>query len=323
LNKPKPGISVVIPVKNESKRLADCLNGILRQTVEVDEIIVIDSGSDDGTQAIATSFPKVKLIEIQPSEFNHGDTRNLGVRHASGKYVLFTVGDAWAVDEFWTERLMAGFVDESVAGVCGSQVVAHLKDTNPVEWFRPQTEPKLKLFSCKDADEFDAKTPDEKRKACSWDDVNAIYRKSALQEVPFQRTVYGEDVFWAIETMRLGKTLAYQPGARVYHFHLDNYATTLKRTISVCYLRNKVFGSEPGSVNVWTGLAKCFYRLMKEKNLTVREKIYWIKYNANLIRAVNTGLRKVDDAIAAGPAEVDALHQVYCGSPPIPLKAFN
>lgn len=319
-NRPRPGISVVIPVRNESRRLADCLNGILAQTVEVDEIIVIDSGSDDGTQEIATGFSKVKLVEIEPREFNHGETRNLGVSHASGEYVLFTVGDAWAVDEFWIERLMAGFVDDNVAGVCGSQVVAHLEDTNPVEWFRPQSEPSLKLFHFGSAEAFDAATPEEKREACSWDDVTAMYRMSALREVPFRKTVYGEDVFWAIDVLRSGRALAYQPGARVYHFHLNNYETTLKRTVSVGYLRYKVFGLKPAETPVFSASLRVALNLLKHGNLNVSRKLYWFRYNYSAIKAISKAIDMLNSSIESGSEALENLHHAYCGNPPLPLK---
>jgi glycosyltransferase involved in cell wall biosynthesis len=47
-------ISVVIPVRNEAEKIATCIDGILSQTVAVSEIIVVDSGSTDGTLEILT-----------------------------------------------------------------------------------------------------------------------------------------------------------------------------------------------------------------------------------------------------------------------------
>ena len=53
-----PTVSVIIPVRNEAKRIRQCIEGILKQTVPVQEIIVIDSGSTDGTLEILAEFPK-------------------------------------------------------------------------------------------------------------------------------------------------------------------------------------------------------------------------------------------------------------------------
>src|SRR5688572_2468272 len=107
--KTHPEISVVIPVKNEGAKIRACIEGILSQSIPVKEIIVIDSGSTDGTVEILREYEKVKLLEISSSTFNHGETRNLGVRHASGEFVVLTVGDARAYDQYWIQHLLEGF----------------------------------------------------------------------------------------------------------------------------------------------------------------------------------------------------------------------
>ncbi|MGY8942395.1 MAG: glycosyltransferase family 2 protein, partial [Flavobacteriales bacterium] len=92
---PNPKISVIIPVRNEALRIRQCIEGIRKQTVSVHEVIVIDSGSTDGTREILSEYPDVTVIEIDGSTFNHGLTRNLGVEASSGDFCLLTVGDAY------------------------------------------------------------------------------------------------------------------------------------------------------------------------------------------------------------------------------------
>jgi glycosyltransferase involved in cell wall biosynthesis len=315
-----PSISVIIPVKNESQKIAACLDGILKQTIPAEEIIVIDSGSTDGTQEIATAFPKVRLVEIKSEKFNHGGTRNLGVNNAKGDYLLFTVGDARPVTDKWIQELLDGFVDETVAGVCGSQVVAQDKETNPVEWFRPQSQPTIATHRFANSDEFEAASPEEKLAACSWDDVSAMYKRDVMQTIPFRETIYGEDVFWAMDALKEGHTLAYNPAARVYHFHLDNYETTLKRTIAVSYLRYNALGVIPTCINAPKAILRSLYRLFKEEQLSWDERWYWLRYNVNLVRALHSGLKQFRKALKNGTVGLDKLHEKYCGTPPIPLK---
>lgn len=63
-------ISVLVPVLDERARLAPCLDGLLAQGPEVAEILVIDGGSTDGTQALVTSYttrdPRLRLIDASP-----------------------------------------------------------------------------------------------------------------------------------------------------------------------------------------------------------------------------------------------------------------
>ena len=315
-------ITVVIPVKNEAKHIGVCLEGILSQTVPVIEIIVIDSGSSDGTQEIASSYSKVKLIDIAPEQFNHGDTRNLGVKLAKGEYVLFTVGDARPVDENWIKNMRDGFINESVVGVCGQQVVAHEKNTNPVEWFKPVSRNyKMISYQYDTPNEFEKAPAEEKRAACGWDDVSAMYRRDILQRIPFKKIVYGEDVYWSIDALKSGFTLTYNPAAQVYHFHKEDYRTTLKRTIAVCYLRYIALGVVPEKTRSKKIFLVSVYRIFKERRLSLRESLFWVKYNFDLNRGISSGLKYFEQArMKSGDEGLDILHRKYCGTPPIPVK---
>ena len=162
-----PAISVVIPVKNEAKKIRACIEGILSQTVPVIEVVVVDSGSTDGTLEVLKEYEIVKVLQIPPDEFNHGQTRNLGVSHTNGEFVLLTVGDARAYNEFWIEELLKGFADEEVAGVCGQQVVPHDTDKNPVEWFMQYSKPAIKKYKFT-KEEFDNLSALDKRRVCGY-----------------------------------------------------------------------------------------------------------------------------------------------------------
>jgi dolichol-phosphate mannosyltransferase len=63
-------VCVIVPVLNERDRLAPCLEGLLQQGSEVAEILVVDGGSQDGTQQIVQSFAerdtRVRLLESGP-----------------------------------------------------------------------------------------------------------------------------------------------------------------------------------------------------------------------------------------------------------------
>jgi dolichol-phosphate mannosyltransferase len=63
-------VSVVVPTLNEAERLRPCLEGLTRQSYEVREILVVDSRSTDGTQAIVNRYqaqdPRLRLLEDDP-----------------------------------------------------------------------------------------------------------------------------------------------------------------------------------------------------------------------------------------------------------------
>ena len=77
-----PVVSVVVPVKNGARYLAELLDAISRQRIDAAvEVLVVDSGSSDGSLDIARAAG-ARVIEIEPSEFGHGSTRNLAAGEA-------------------------------------------------------------------------------------------------------------------------------------------------------------------------------------------------------------------------------------------------
>jgi rhamnosyltransferase len=320
LHLPLADVSVVIPALNAAAGLAASLEGILRQTVPVREIIVIDSGSTDGTQDIARRFNKVRLIEIAPTEFNHGDTRNLGWREAKGDFVLFTVGDARPVDEIWIAALLAGFTSPDVAAVSGQQVVPHDAKANPIDWHRPISQPRIRVVRFDKPDGFEAASPAARAESCALDDVTAMYRRSALEEIGFRRVVFGEDVLFAYDAYRAGKAIAFNPAARVFHYHVETYQSSLKRTVAVALLRYRLFSHHSAKPGYYGLLVRYAWRLARESGLTWQERLRWLRYNERSLSAVNRGIALVDDAIRAGDRALESVHDQYCGTPPIPLK---
>jgi glycosyltransferase involved in cell wall biosynthesis len=91
-------ISIIIPVFNTEKYLAEAIESVLSQTLKPTEIIVVDDGSTDKSVEIARRFePLVRII----SQANKGvgAARNVGIQETSGDFLAFL--DA---DDFWTEN---------------------------------------------------------------------------------------------------------------------------------------------------------------------------------------------------------------------------
>lgn len=90
-----PYFSVIIPVYNSKKYLPDAVHSILDQPVQDFEIIIIDDGSNDGTEAVcdelAAQYPCISVIH----QTNQGvsSARNMGIRKAQGMYIMFLDAD--------------------------------------------------------------------------------------------------------------------------------------------------------------------------------------------------------------------------------------
>lgn len=90
---PEPLVSIIIPVYNAEKYLAETITSALAQTWPNIEVIVIDDGSVDNSLAIAKKF-KADNVRIFSQE-NKGASaaRNLGLKEAKGKYIQFLDAD--------------------------------------------------------------------------------------------------------------------------------------------------------------------------------------------------------------------------------------
>jgi len=112
-----PKFSVIIPVYNEEKRLAGCLESIrdLDYPAGGWEIIVVDNGSTDNTRDVAESYGATVLVDHTK---NVSGLRNLGVSHAGGEILAFIDADCVA-DRSWLKNAST-YVDNADVAAWGS-----------------------------------------------------------------------------------------------------------------------------------------------------------------------------------------------------------
>ena len=95
-------ISVVVPVYNVEKYIIECVNSIIKQTYSNIEILLIDDGSTDSSGIICDNF-KIKDERIKvfhKANEGLGYTRNFGIEHANGKYIVFIDSDDFISENF-------------------------------------------------------------------------------------------------------------------------------------------------------------------------------------------------------------------------------
>lgn len=92
-------ISVIIPVYNGERYLAEAITSVLRQSLLPTEIIVVDDGSTDGSAAVAAGFGGRVRVNTQPNA-GPAAARNLGVQMAHGDLLAFLdADDLWLPDK--------------------------------------------------------------------------------------------------------------------------------------------------------------------------------------------------------------------------------
>lgn len=90
-----PKVSVIIPVFNTKKYLKKCVESVINQTYENIEIILVDDGSQDGSDKMCDVFAdeNKNVCVFHKSNGGLSSARNLGIECATGEYILFLDSD--------------------------------------------------------------------------------------------------------------------------------------------------------------------------------------------------------------------------------------
>ena len=88
-----PLVSVIIPLYNSEKYIAETIQNVLNQTYQNIEVIVIDDGSTDKSLTIAASFAGEKVKVFSQTNKGASAARNYGLREAKGDFIQFLDAD--------------------------------------------------------------------------------------------------------------------------------------------------------------------------------------------------------------------------------------
>ena len=101
-----PKISIIIPVYNCEKYLNQCINSICSQTLEDIEIILINDALTDNSLEILKFYEKqdkrIKVINLKDN-YGPGKVRNIGLKHANGKYIGFVDSDDYILPDMYSD----------------------------------------------------------------------------------------------------------------------------------------------------------------------------------------------------------------------------
>jgi rhamnosyltransferase len=279
-------ISVVIPVKDGGSDLVRCLEAIAGQEVgEEVEVVVVDSGSRDGSVEAARRLG-ARVHEIDPSEFGHGRTRNLGASLARGETLVFTSQDAYAADAGWLAALTAPLGgDDQVAGAYGRQL-PHADARPPERYF-------LDFLYGRDERVQAWSGPDEPTfEETLFSNVNGALPRMIWSEFPFaEDLIMSEDQEWSRRVLLAGKSLVYEPRAAVFHSHPYTVASAFRRFFDSGVSAERSYASGGGAPGSALRSAAARYAKGELEWLWRTGQRRWIPYTAAYELAKFTGLQ--------------------------------
>jgi glycosyltransferase involved in cell wall biosynthesis len=125
-----PTISVIIPTYNHARYIAEALESVFAQTFKDYEVIVVDDGSTDNTQAVLQPYME-RIRYVRKEHRGYGAARNRGISEARGEFVAFLDSDdLWEAAAL--ETLLEAFQEKDVA-IAASASRLIRKDGNPTD----------------------------------------------------------------------------------------------------------------------------------------------------------------------------------------------
>lgn len=205
-------VSLYIPCYNAENTIKECLESVIRQSYEIDEILVIDDGSKDKTIEIAKQYP-VRIISHKENK-GLAASRNTAFREANNEFVAALDADCIASPE-WLWQLMECFVNDGIVGAGGmlaERYTLSMADKwrsvhMAQHWGEELLENPPFLYG-----------------------NNTVFRKKSVEKVSFYNEKYKtnyEDIDLSMRIYNCGISLIYNPKAHVEHMRKDTMSSVL------------------------------------------------------------------------------------------------
>jgi rhamnosyltransferase len=207
-------VAVVIPTLNARGVWEELSSGLRLQGLPTEQVLIIDSGSDDGTSELAEA-EGYRVCRIERGDFNHGGTRKLALEFVRwARIVVYLTQDAVLASPDALDRLLSAFEDEGVAAAYGRQLPR--RGAGPIEEH-------ARLFNY--PPRSDVRDLESRRtmgiKAAFLSNSFSAYRVSELDEIGGfpDDVIMAEDAIVAGKLLLAGWKIAYVAEAQVYHSH--------------------------------------------------------------------------------------------------------
>jgi rhamnosyltransferase len=117
-----PLVSIILRSFNEGWALRETLPALQAQEYRNWELIVIDSGSTDGSVELIRAARPKHFIQIRPETYNPSRVMNQGMELATGNFGIFLNADATPQGRNWLQPLVSALQERTVAAVFGRQI---------------------------------------------------------------------------------------------------------------------------------------------------------------------------------------------------------
>lgn len=228
-----PFVSIILRSYNEAWALSDTLSALAAQEYKNWELIVFDSGSNDGSVELIEQACPARFIQLAPHDYNPSRVMNHALRLARSDFGIFLNADATPQGPGWLRPLVQALLHPQTAAVFGRQIP------------RPDCQA---VFAC-DYDRCFGPNRQSDRWNHFFSMVNSGLRKDIWAGRGFdERLQYAEDDEYTRWCKRQGYQVVYCPDSVVMHSH--NYSP------EEAYRRS--FGDARALAAAWPGKSSDF-----------------------------------------------------------------
>lgn len=276
-----PHVSVIMRCFNESFAVGETIRMLRAQQHDGDiELIVIDSGSTDGSVEIIEAAKPEKFIQIPLGTYVPGPVLNLGAREASHEWLVYLNADATPADIHWLKELLKPALADPGFGAAFSRQLPRA-DCLPVF-----------------AHDYDRCFGPE-RESAEWDHffsmVSCVTTKTILSHVPIREDLqYAEDDEWTRRLRAHGHRILFAEHSKCYHSHNYTLQQSFKRSYGDAKAMAATSTTHPRDVNLHYFVALGWFRdiLRDARWLAARQQLGGLPYAAATRLAQRLGRRK-------------------------------
>jgi rhamnosyltransferase len=231
-----PLVSIVMRSFNEGWALRQTLPAVRSQEYQNWELIVVDSGSTDGSCDLIRQFAPVHFIQIRPEEYHPSRVLNRGMSLSRADWVVFINADATPQGPNWLRPLAEALQDPKTAAVFGRQIP---RPDCPAVYAHDY----YRCFG-------------ERRESENWEHffsmVSSGLRKDIWSRRGFREEMqYSEDDEYTRWCRQQGYRIVYCPESVVMHSHNYTAGQAYKRSFGEAKALAAVWTHSPNQVN-WT-----------------------------------------------------------------------
>ncbi len=236
-------VSVIVPCYNHAQYLPEALDSVLAQTYSNWECIIVNDGSTDNTEMVASGYCKKdsRIKYVAKSNGGLSSARNYGIKHSSGKYILPLDADD-KISDFYLEKAVALLDELQDLNVVYGKV--QLFGTTNEEWEQPPFDFKTllvenflyctSLFRKGDYDKTNGYDETMKDGLEDWDFwISLLKNNGKAHQLPFVCFYYRKKEVSMFNDLVQNKKKLFNAYLKVYNNQIDSYHKYFENPITL------------------------------------------------------------------------------------------